>query len=199
MSTITVADGPFDLSYRLTRSDIAAWLGRRAELRGAAKLALLAPLIAFGSLLGYFEDTEAGIALGLGNEWIRLGVLFVAVTALYAFVTLFMSLVRARSVRLAAVPPGEIGLVANRAGVRVTHAGRTVASGWDEILAVTLADAHVFLVTAPEEAIIVPQRAFTDREHMLRFFTFADEMVKAGSARADARMQVVQRAGKRQP
>ena len=196
MSTITVADGPFDLTYRLTRADIAAFLGLRTELRGAAKLALLVPLIGLGSALGFLEETAAGQALGLGNEWIRLAVLFVAVAALYGFVAIFMTLVRARSVRLAAVPPGEIRLVANRAGVRVTHAGRTVSSGWDEILAVTLGTAHVFLATAPKEAIIVPLTAFPDHEHMLRFATFADEQVKADSARADARAQVVQRAGK---
>ncbi|MFG1302431.1 YcxB family protein [Xanthobacter sp. V3C-3] len=196
MSTTTVADGPFDLAYRLTRADIAAFLGRRMELRGAAKLALLAPLIGFGALLGYLEDTAAGQALGLGNQWIRLAVLFVAVAALYGFVTIFMSVVRTRTLRLATVPPGEIRVVASRAGVRVTHAGRTNSFGWDEILAVTLADAHVFLVTAPQEAIIVPLRAFADHEHMLRFFTFADAQVEADSARADARAQVVQRVGK---
>lgn len=196
MSTITVADGPFDLAYRLTRADIATFLGRRMELRGAAKLAFLAPLIGVGALLGYLEDTATGQALGLGNEWIRLAVLSVAVAALYGFVAIFMTVVRARSVRLAAVPPGEIRLVANRAGVRVTHAGRTDSFGWDEILAVTLADAHVFLATAPQEAIIVPLTAFADREHMLRFVTFADAEVMADSARADARAQVVQRVGK---
>lgn len=196
MSTVTVADGPFNLTYRLARADIAAFLGLRSELRGAAKLAFLAPLIALGALLGYLEDTSTGQALGLDNEWIRLAVLFVAVAALYAFATLFMSLVRARAVRLAAVPPGEIHLVANRTGVRVTHAGRTVSYRWEEILAVTLGTAHVFLATAPKEAIIVPLSAFADREGMLAFCTFADEKMKADSARADARAQVVQRAGR---
>lgn len=196
MSTITVADGPFDLTYRLTRADIAAWLGLRAELRGAAKLAFLAPLIAFGALLGYAEETEAGIALGLGNPWIRLAVLAAAVAALYGFATIVLSLVRARALRLAAVPPGEIHLVMNRAGVRMSHAGRTVSFGWDEILAATLGNAHVFLATAPKEAVIVPLTAFADHEHMLRFFTFADDAIAADSARADACVQVVQRVGK---
>jgi len=196
MSTITVADGPFDLTYRLTRADIAAWLGLRTELRGAAKLAVLALPIAFGALLGYVEETESGIALGLGNPWIRLAILATAVAALYGFVTIFLSLVRARTLRLAAVPPGEIHLVANRAGVRVNHAGRTVSLGWDEILAATLGTAHVFLATAPKEAIIVPLTAFADHGQMLRFFTFVDDAIAADSARADARVQVVQRVGK---
>lgn len=196
MPSVTVADGPYDLTYRLTRADIAAWLGLRTELRGLAKLAVLTPLIALGAVFGYLEDTEMGQALGLGNPWVNLPVLGVAVAALYGFITLFMTLVRNRTIRLAAVPPGEIHLVANRAGVRVTHAGRAVSHSWEEILAVTLGTAHVFLATAPQAAIIVPERAFENREHMLRFAVFADAQMHAASERADARMQVVQRAGK---
>ncbi len=197
MPSVTVADGPYDLTYRLTRADIAAWLGLRAELRGLAKLALLAPLIALGSALGYLEDTEVGQALGLGEYWVQFAILLVAVVALYGFAALFMSLVRRRAIRLAAVPPGEIHLVAGRAGVRVTHAGRTISHDWEEILAVTLGASHVFLATGPEAAIIVPESAFEDREHMLRFAVFADAAMHAASEQADARLQVVQRAGRR--
>ncbi|MFK8253582.1 hypothetical protein [Ancylobacter terrae] len=197
MPTITVADGPYDLTYRLTRADIAAWLALRTELRGFAKLAFFAPLIALGAGIGYLEDTETGIALGLHNEWMRYAIVFAAVVALYGFSIVFMSLVRRRATRRAAVPPGEVHLVASRAGVRVTHAGRTIAHTWDDILAVTLGKAHVVLATAPKAAIIVPETAFEDYEHMLRFAVFADEAMKAASARADARVAVVQRAGKR--
>jgi len=197
MPTITVANGPYDLTYRLSRADIAAWLGLRTELRGLAKLAFLAPLVALGAAIGYLEETETGIALGLYNEWVRYGVVVVAVLALYGIGTLVMSVARNRAIRLAQVPPGEIHLVAGRGGVRVTHGGRTISHDWEEILAVTLGKAHVFLATAPKAAIIVPEAAFEDYEHMLRFAVFADEAMTAASDRADARPQVVQRAGKR--
>lgn len=197
MPSVTVADGSYDLTYRLTRADIAARLALRAEWSGVAKLALLVPFIALGSALGYLEDTAFGQALGLGEYWVSFAVLVVAAAALYGFVAIFMSLFRQRAIRLAAVPPGEIHLTASRAGVRQTHAGRTVAHRWDEILAVTLGTAHVFLATGPDAAIIVPERAFADREHMLRFAVFADAAMHAASERADARLQVVQRAGKR--
>lgn len=197
MPRVTVEDGTYDLLYRLQRADIAAWLGLTSELRGAAKLAFFAPLIALGAGIGYLEDTEIGATLGLDRDWVRYVVVFCAVFALYAFATIFVSLVRARTIRLAQVPPGDIRLHASRAGVRVTHAGRTLAYEWDEILAVTLGKAHVFLTTAPKAAIIVPESAFADREHMLRFAVFADTAMKTASERADARPQVVQRVGKR--
>lgn len=197
MPTISVADGPYDLTYRLTRADIAAWLGLRSELRGLAKLAFFAPFIALGAAVGYLEDTEAGRALGLGEGWVQWAVILAAVAALFAFKVVFMTAVRNRSIRLAQVPPGDLHLLASRAGVRFTHGGRTLAYSWDEILTVTLGKAHVFLATGPRDAIIVPQTAFADREHMLRFAVFAEEAMKAASERADARPQVVQRAGKR--
>lgn len=197
MPTITVADGPYDLHYRLERADIAAFLALGSELRGWAKLAFLAPLVAMGAALGYLEDTQTGIALGLQTEWVRWAVMLVAVAALYAFMTIFKSLVRARALRLADVPPGDIRLVANRAGVRVTQGGRTIAHGWEEILSVVLGKGHVFLVTAPKAAIIVPLGAFEDDEHMLRFNVFADEAMHAASERVDARPNVVQRVRKR--
>jgi len=197
MSRVTVADDSFDLTYRLTRADLAAWMGLRRELSGLAKLAVLAPMIAVGAAFGYLQDTETGLAIGLGQTWVRYTVVFGAALALYAFVALFMSLVRARAIRLAAVPPGELHLVAGRAGLRLTHGGRTIAYDWNEILAVTLGKAHVFLATGPKDAIIVPQSAFEDAEHLLRFAVFADDAMTAAEARAEAAGQVVQRAGKR--
>lgn len=197
MPTITVADGPFDLTYRLTRADIAAWLALRTELRGLAKLAFFAPLIALGAAIGYLEDTETGIALGLYNEWTRYAIALAGAVALYGLSVLVMSLLRARATRRAVVPSGEVHLVASRAGLRMTHAGRSMSHAWDDIRAVTLGHAHVFLATAPKAAIIVPEGAFADYDHMLRFAVFADEAMKAASARDDARVAVVQRVGKR--
>lgn len=196
MPSVTVADGPYDLTYRLSRADIAAWLGMGSQLRGFARLLVFVPFIALGAALGYLEDTETGQALGLGDSWVELVLLAAAVAAIYGFIGLFMSLVRSRAIRLAAVPEGEIRLVANRAGVRVTRAGRTVSHAWEEIFGVALGASHVFLTTGPDAAIIVPERAFADREEMLRFATFADAAMHAAGEEADARMQVVQRAGK---
>ncbi len=76
------------------------------------------------------------------------------------------------------MPPGETCLLANLSGLRITDAEGNRAHRWDAIRSVVRGDEHVFLTTAPKQAIIVPLRAFADYDEIMRFSVFADEAVR---------------------
>jgi hypothetical protein len=183
MPSNTAAGGSHDLRYSLERADIGAFQTKAAELRGVRKLLFLAPLVAVAALIDAAKDTAAGTALGLANDWMRYGVTAGAIIALASLMMLFRRLALARAVRLASVPPGETRLLANSAGVRISDAAGNRAHGWDAIRSVVRGDEHVFLMTAPQQAIIVPLRAFADYDEMLRFSIFAEEAAREARAR----------------
>jgi hypothetical protein len=183
MPSNTAAGGSYDLRYSLERADIGAFQTYAHALRGIRKLLFLAPLAAFAILIDMAKDTAAGAELGLANEWMRYGVIAATIVVLASLMMLFRRLALARAMRLASVPVGAIRLLANPAGVRIGDAAGHRAHGWDAIRAVVRGDEHVFLMIAPKQAVIVPLRAFTDYDEMLRFSVFADEAVREARAR----------------
>lgn len=197
MPTVTLADGPYDLRYTLQHDDVAAHVASEHDLRGFAKLAALAPLVALAALLDHLKDTEAGLALGLANEWLRYGVTLGAAVALFGVVTMVTRVRRRRAIRRAVVPEGAFHLQAGLGGLRLAHAGRTASHGWTDILDVRLHETHLVIRTGTHETIIVPLRAFEDHEHMRRFAVFADEAARAARARTHAGAGLVERASKR--
>lgn len=182
MPSNTAAGGSYDLRYSLERADIGAFQTHAHALRGVRKLLFLAPLAVVTIIIDLGKDTAGGVALGLGNEWMRYGVTASAVIVLAILMTLFRKLALARAVRLASVPPGETRLLANPAGVRISDAAGHRAHGWDAIRSVVRGDEHVFLMTAPRQAIIVPLRAFANYDEMLRFSVVADEAAREARA-----------------
>ncbi|QJP15358.1 YcxB family protein [Starkeya sp. ORNL1] len=182
MPSNTAAGGSYDLRYSLERADIGAFQTCAHTLSGIRKLLYLAPLVAVAVLIDMAKDTAGGAALGLANEWTRYGVTASAVIVLAILMTLFRKLALARAVRLASVSPGETRLLANSAGVRISDDAGHRAHGWDAIRSVVRGDEHVFLMTAPTQAIIVPLRAFANYDEMLRFSVVADEAAREARA-----------------
>lgn len=184
MPSNTAAGGAYDLRYSLERADIGAFQTHAHARRGVRKLIFLAPLVAVAALSDAAKDTAAGAALGLQGEWLRYGMTAAAAIAVYLLMTLLRRHALARATRRAIVPPGETRLVAGPSSVRVTDAMGARAYGWDAIGSVVRGNEHVFLMSEPGQAIIVPLRAFADYDEMLRFSVFADEAAREARARA---------------
>jgi hypothetical protein len=173
----------YRLTYRLDRADIAAFAGLRRELRGWRKFLFFLPAIVLGGAYGWFRDSSPAVSAFLDSlgAW-TIFIVIALVGIWYVIVTLTMSLWRAVQVRRAALPAGETTLVADEAGIAASADGKEQHHQWRDVPAVTLGPAHVFLLTAPERAIIVPLRAFTNRTAMIRFYDFAEEASKHAEA-----------------
>jgi hypothetical protein len=164
------------LTYRLERSDLAAFAALRRELTGPQKAILLAPALAIGALYGWYREGNPAFSAfvdDLGNWTI---IIFIGLVLVYfAIIGLGRRAIRAYWVRRSPLPPGGSRLIADRNGIEVTTDGKRERFAWRDVPAVTIAEAQVFLFTAPERAIIVPLRAFSGRPAMTEFFHFADE------------------------
>jgi hypothetical protein len=172
----------YELTYRLERADVAAFLRLRREITGWRKLLIFLPAFVLGGVYGLLRDSSPIAALvdSLG-VWVIL-VVIALVAVWYVLVAIVMALVRAARVRRTVLPAGDTRLVADKAGVTVSADRGERRYSWREVPAVVLGAMHVFLLTAPRKAVIIPGRAFTGRAAMVRFSNFAEEASKHAEA-----------------
>jgi hypothetical protein len=159
---------PLDrLRYRLTRDDVRAFFAlkrERAGWRGTLFYLLLLPaLFLLGLLLEGLDDTTwlLGLAAGLGAVWL--------------LTRIVLRIDRRRAIARYPLSDGEIELQRWGDHLRVIADGRTGRTGYDQLGNVVATPAHVFLMTAPNYAIIVPRRAFADADAMAAFAAEVDD------------------------
>lgn len=162
------------LSFRLTRADVAAFERLPSELIGAGKLFLFGPAMLGGMLWGVFEN-EIGRYLPVDprGPWALPLVMLVLVVASYAIATLILAVRTAWRIRSARLPATETLLSVWPDHFTVAEDGGTRVFAW-EMVRVIPERAHVFLCPAPRQAIIVPLRAFEDEDAMRAFADFAE-------------------------
>ncbi len=115
----------------------------------------------------------------------------------YLFVALLLGLVALlskarelikRRIRLArwSPPAGPTRLTVSDAGVAVAQADAHRAVAWDLVHEVVVQDGFLLLATNDEEdKILIPMRAFADRDAMLRFAAACDAWIKADEQRRE--------------
>ncbi len=154
------------LRYRLTRDDVRAFFALRREARGwraalPTVLVLLA-LVATSALTAGADDTTwwLGMGLGGGTAWVLgRGVLFID---------------RRRAVARPPLPEGDVELQRWGDHLRVVAGGHVERTGYGQLGAVVATADHVFLLTHPHQALILPRRAFADAGAMAAFAAEVD-------------------------
>jgi hypothetical protein len=155
------------LRYHLTRDDVRAFFALKREpagWRGALFYLLLLPaLFLLGLLLEGLDDTAwlIGLAAGLGAVWL--------------LTRIVLLIDRRRAIARYPLSEGEIELQRWGDHLRVIADGRTAHTGYDQLGNVVATPDRVFLMTAPDDAIIVPRRAFADADAMAAFAAEVDD------------------------
>ena len=171
---------PVTLTYRLTRTDVAAFEALPREFSGRAKLALFLPLFVVGGLGGWFAAT-IGVDLDTLNWFQEIGIVLVAVAIWFLCVTIVLTLARKYRVARFDIPDADIRLTADNEGLMLDEGKDMMRYRWPEIPWVNGGAAHVFMQTDARKVIIVPLRAFADAEAMHHFAAFADAASSAAS------------------
>lgn len=165
------------LAYTLTPPDTLAYEALPREMRGWRKWLLLVWLGACGGLIAFLPPELIGPEWGW-RFWLAALVL---VGLAYGIATVVMTLATHRRARRRIAAPIAVSLEQWGDHLAVDQAGRKTMAAYETIAAVTIGDEHVF-IDAPPEVIIVPLRAFTNREEMAAFGEDVDRLSRQSMA-----------------
>jgi hypothetical protein len=160
-----MTDTPLEtLAYTLTPADALAYETLPRELAGWRSALLVVWLGVAGGSVAWLPAELIGPEWGWRFWLIGLGLVGVA----YGIAAVAMTLTARRRARRRI--PGPLAVELRRWGdhLEIERAGQRSFVAYETIAAVTVADAHVFVV-APPEVLIIPLRAFPDRAAMLVF------------------------------
>jgi hypothetical protein len=164
--------------YFLTRQDVQAFECLPHPLVGKEKLMLLLPFVAFGMVYAFFHDSlRAWLPYAESRLAANLTAMAVLMLIAYFAVLLQLSIYTSLRIALAPLAKSETHVEAFFDHVSVTEDGQTRAATW-EMVRVTEDPAHVFLLEAPHQAIILPRSAFKDDDEMRSFARWADDLVR---------------------
>ena len=154
-------------SFQLTRDDWAAFVHEVAAAPDKLAYVLGAMFFLIGMVWAILRDLEF-TTLG------RLLVICAAVAIAYALAKLFRKALDWRKIRAKKIPPlptlveefvDHLAVVQD--DIRTTYA-------WDKFARIHLGKDHVFLALSPKDCVIMPLRAFRDRDDMQQFCQLAE-------------------------
>ncbi len=162
--------------YRLTRADVAAFQSLRRD--GLAPLLLA--VVVVGALVGWhFEWLEPQLPFDAGGA-ARQTMLGLVVAGLGSVVAWGMNWLR-RLWRTARHPLPASEMVVDVFGDHIAWScdGRADLRAWERVGDIIATPDHVFVFTAPGEALIMPLRAFDNAVDMAAFADWAEENIEA--------------------
>lgn len=171
---------PRRLAFRLTREDFAAFEHLPRELAGRDLAWLWALVFACGFLVGVLSD-DLATAIPLpdrfaGFEHLMLACLGAALG--YGANKVRLALLAKWRIARAKIPITETIIDADQRGVSIASEDKRDRIAWPRVARVIDSADHVFLCTAPREAIILPSRAFASGDEMHQFARLADELAE---------------------
>lgn len=162
------------LRYRLTRADVAAFFALKREPQGWRKALVylfLLPCMAVAVHLAEGADDTvwwAGLALGAFSAW--------ALARLVLFVD------RRQATARHPLPDGDTELQRWEDHLCVLADGHSAQVAYGQIGNVVAGEQHVFILTAPDKAVIVPRQAFASADDMRRFAQQIDQASRDSAA-----------------
>lgn len=158
------------LEYRLVFSDALAWTTRKRELTGGATFAMILWFASAGFVVAFVPDDWSAVLQA--TAWL-------AVVALwYGLYSAVMTLAAYRKARR--LLPVDTQVVLDVLDDRITAVagGSDVTIGFDEIGAVGLTPAHLFVQSA-SDVVIIPASAFESSAEMADLAARLDEASNA--------------------
>jgi hypothetical protein len=161
--------------YRLTRADVAAF----EALRVQGVRPLLIAVVAAGGLAGWhYERIEPYLPFDAGGTAGQaiLGIVIAGLGFLAA--EAFGWLRRRRRIARYPLPEGDTVVEVFGGHIAWAADGRDDLRPWERVGNVVATPAHVFVFTAPGEALIMPLRAFESATDMAAFADWANDHIE---------------------
>jgi hypothetical protein len=166
------------LTFRLTRTDWAAFEQLPAELNGWEKLYVFAPPVVLAMLAVALEGAWRAILPTEPDSTVETLLLSTVVLALAYAITVALLTIRTRQ-RIARrqVPTTDTTIEGDLDGLAITENGTTHHHAWAD-LTVIETPTHLFLCPSPRQAIILPLRSFDSPEAMHLYAHNARELAE---------------------
>lgn len=175
---------PLQLTFRLTRDDIAAFERLPREFTRLGTLAFFATIFACGVVIAAFEEQLDGLVPETLAGYSQFIFALVAGAIGYVAFSLAQTLLSYWRIAQAEYPPEDTKIEVSEQNLKIRDGRPARTLEWDSIARVIDAPAHVFLCLTPRNAVIVPLRAFHSVADMRAFADLSETLSRGACADA---------------
>lgn len=165
----------YQLSFQLTREDIAAFEFLPRELVGWEKLWLFGPILVLGAAAGFFEDQlSAVLPWDPHARWGQLATVLIAIALGYALSMVLLTWRTRRRIANTPLPAAPTRIDVYPEAFFVSEGvDKNCSYVWSEAN-LTDTDTHVFITQGTRKPVIIPVRAFDSLAAMQAFVSEAE-------------------------